>query len=71
MPDACPTGGLGDIPVGGLVITDNSIFPGFHSSDICCSVTATNLGIIDHKTVMDIAFNTTQFGQGAVVNRAW
>ncbi len=64
MPDACPTGGLGDIPVGGLVITDNSIFPGFHSSDICCSVTATNLGIIDHKTVMDIAFNTTQFGQG-------
>lgn len=35
MPDACPAG---IIPVGAVVVTDNTIHPGFHSADICCSV---------------------------------
>ncbi len=63
MPDACPTG-PGNIPVGGVVITKNAIHPAMHSSDMCCSVFATNLGNIDPKKVLDVAFNTTQFGPG-------
>ncbi|MGL6129373.1 MAG: RtcB family protein, partial [Chryseobacterium artocarpi] len=38
MPDACPTGPVGQIPVGGVVVAKNAIHPGFHSADICCSV---------------------------------
>ena len=44
MPDACPAGPLGTIPVGGVVATRNAIHPGMHSADICCSVMLTNLG---------------------------
>jgi hypothetical protein len=39
MPDACPTGPASipaSIPVGGLVVAEEAIHPGFHSSDICC-----------------------------------
>jgi hypothetical protein len=35
MPDACPAGAPGTIPVGGVVVTQNAIHPGFHSADIC------------------------------------
>lgn len=63
MPDACPTG-EGQIPVGGVVVTKNAIHPSMHSADICCSLLATNLGNIDPKLVLDIAFDTTQFGPG-------
>ncbi|MBX2814936.1 MAG: RNA-splicing ligase RtcB, partial [Saprospiraceae bacterium] len=38
MPDACPTGPTGVIPVGGVVVAQNAIHPGMHSADICCSV---------------------------------
>jgi len=38
MPDACPTGGKGQIPVGGVVATKNAIHPAMHSADVCCSV---------------------------------
>ena len=34
MPDACPTGPEGQIPVGGVVVAKNAIHPGFHSADI-------------------------------------
>ena len=37
MPDACPTGSKGTIPVGGVVVARNAIHPGMHSADICCS----------------------------------
>ena len=33
MPDACPSGPEGTIPVGGVVATKNAIHPGMHSAD--------------------------------------
>lgn len=64
MPDACPSGPKGTIPVGGVVATKNAIHPGMHSGDICCSVMLTNLGNVSPKEVLDIAFETTHFGPG-------
>lgn len=64
MPDACPAGPLGTIPVGGVVVARQAIHPGMHSADICCSVMLTNLGKIDPKTVLDVAQQVTHFGPG-------
>lgn len=64
MPDACPAGPVGTIPVGGVVVTKNAIHPGMHSADICCSVMLTNLGKIDPKTALDVAQQITHFGPG-------
>ncbi|GGH68379.1 RtcB family protein [Phaeocystidibacter marisrubri] len=64
MPDACPTGGLGQIPVGGVVSTKNAIHPNMHSADICCSVMMTNFGHTDPKTVLDTVHALTHFGPG-------
>jgi tRNA-splicing ligase RtcB len=64
MPDACPAGPPGTIPVGGVVVTRNAIHPGMHSADICCSVMLTNLGKVDPKTVLDVAQQVTHFGPG-------
>ena len=64
MPDACPVGGVGQIPVGGVVVTENAIHPAMHSADVCCSVMTTNLGKVDPKAVLDIAMATTRFGAG-------
>lgn len=64
MPDACPTGGKGQIPVGGIVGAKNAIHPAMHSADICCSVMMTNLGHIDPKEALDIAHSITHFGGG-------
>ena len=64
MPDACPTGELGQIPVGGVVVTKNAIHPSMHSADICCSVMATNFGKVDPKLVLDKANEITHFGGG-------
>ncbi|RYG91705.1 RtcB family protein [Loktanella sp. IMCC34160] len=64
MPDACPAGPEGTIPVGGVVATRNAIHPGMHSADICCSVMMTDLGEIDPKTVLDAAEKVTHFGPG-------
>ena len=64
MPDACPAGPLGTIPVGGIVATRNAIHPGMHSADICCSVMLTNLGRTDPKMVLDAAQQITHFGPG-------
>ena len=50
MPDACPTGEKGQIPVGGVVGAKNAIHPSMHSADICCSVMMTNFG----KTLLRI-----------------
>lgn len=64
MPDACPTGDA-TIPVGGVVVAENAIHPGFHSSDICCSVMATNFGHRrDPGDVLDVAQRVTHFGKG-------
>jgi len=64
MPDACPAGPLGTIPVGGVVAAKNAIHPGMHSADICCSVMMTDLGEADPKAVLDAAEKVTHFGPG-------
>lgn len=64
MPDACPAGPVGTIPVGGVVATQNAIHPGMHSADICCSVMLTDLGDADPKAVLDAAHQSTHFGPG-------
>lgn len=64
MPDACPSGEVGQIPVGGVVATQNAIHPAMHSADICCSVMLTNMGFIPPKTVLDVAHSVTHFGGG-------
>ncbi len=64
MPDACPTGPIGNIPVGGVVIAKNAIHPGFHSADICCSVMLTDFGKINPKEVLDASHSITHFGYG-------
>ncbi len=64
MPDACPTGGKGQIPVGGVVVTKNAIHPAMHSADVCCSVMMTRLGDADPKALLDHAQSITHFGGG-------
>ena len=64
MPDACPAGPVGTIPVGGVAAARNAIHPGMHSADICCSVMMTDLGHADPKTVLDAAQSVTHFGPG-------
>ncbi|MGD9917400.1 MAG: RtcB family protein [Paenirhodobacter sp.] len=64
MPDACPAGPLGTIPVGGVAAARDAIHPGMHSADICCSVMITDLGFADPKAVLDAAQKVTHFGPG-------
>lgn len=64
LPDACPTGGIGQIPVGGVVAARNAIHPAMHSADVCCSVMITYLGDADPKAVLDAAHSVTHFGRG-------
>lgn len=64
MPDACPTGPVGTIPVGGVAVAKNAIHPGMHSADICCSVMLTDFGKADPKSVLDSAHANTHFGPG-------
>lgn len=63
MPDACPAGPLGTIPVGG-VVSSSEIHPGFHSADICCSMAISVLGNVDPKAVLDAGMKITHFGAG-------
>jgi len=64
MPDACPTGPAGTIPVGGVAVAKNAIHPGMHSADICCSVMLTDFGKANPKDVLDTAHSITHFGYG-------
>jgi tRNA-splicing ligase RtcB len=64
MPDACPAGKVGTIPVGGVVATRNAIHPGMHSADICCSVMLSDFGKIEPKMILDAAHSITHFGPG-------
>lgn len=68
MPDACPTGSIGQIPVGGVVATKDAIHPAMHSADICCSVMMTSFGNVEPKKVLDAAHNITHFGGGGRVD---
>ena len=64
MPDACPAGGPGTIPVGGVAVARDALHPGLHSADVCCSVMATSLGAVDPRRVLDAAQSVTHFGGG-------
>jgi RNA-splicing ligase RtcB len=64
MPDACPAGPDGTIPVGGVAVAKNAIHPGMHSADICCSVMLTDFGKADPKNILDAAHANTHFGPG-------
>ena len=68
MPDACPAGPVGTIPVGGVVAARDAIHPGMHSADICCSVMLTDLGQADPKAVLDAAQAITHFGNSGRPN---
>lgn len=64
MPDACPAGPRGNIPVGGVVASPN-IHPGMHSADVCCSVACTEFGAgVEPDDVLDAAQHVTHFGPG-------
>ncbi|MEZ4801739.1 MAG: RtcB family protein [Gelidibacter sp.] len=64
MPDACPAGPDGTIPVGGVAVAKNAIHPGMHSADICCSVMLTDFGKANPKDILDAAHTNTHFGPG-------
>ena len=64
MPDACPAGPDGTIPVGGVVAAENAIHPGMHSADICCSVMLTEFDGVDPARLMDVMHVVTHFGPG-------
>ncbi|WP_152048767.1 RtcB family protein [Aureimonas psammosilenae] len=63
MPDACPAGPLGTIPVGG-VVASRAIHPGMHSADICCSVAISVLPGANPRALLDAIHAVTHFGPG-------
>lgn len=67
MPDACPAGSMGTIPVGGVIVSDH-IHPGMHSADVCCSVMSTNFGDVDPKELLDKVHSMSHFGPGGRKN---
>lgn len=68
MPDACPAGHVGTIPVGGVVVTENAIHPGMHSADICCSVMVSEFEDSDPAEVLGAIHRVTHFGPGGRQN---
>lgn len=65
MPDACPAGPMGTIPVGGVIATQNAIHPGMHSADICCSMMVTYIeGDTTPKRILNAFHHVTHFGPG-------
>lgn len=63
MPDACPAGPVGTIPVGGVAVSDG-IHPGMHSADICCSVAISIYDDMDPAHLLDSVHSVTHFGPG-------
>lgn len=64
MPDACPAGPIGTIPVGGVVAAQDAIIPGMHSADICCSLMATVFDDAKPEDILNAAHKATHFGPG-------
>lgn len=64
MPDACPAGTDGTIPVGGVVAAEGAIHPGMHSADICCSMMLTEFADTPPAALMDAIHQATHFGPG-------
>lgn len=63
MPDACPAGSVGTIPVGGVVASEH-IHPGMHSADICCSMALSVFPGTDPAKLLDAVHEVTHFGPG-------
>lgn len=63
MPDACPAGGLGTIPVGGVAASEG-IHPGMHSADICCSMALSVFPDADPADLLNAVHAVTHFGPG-------
>ena len=63
LPDACPAGPIGTIPVGG-VIASEAIHPGMHSADICCSMAISIFPNVAPKDLLDAVHTITHFGPG-------
>lgn len=63
MPDACPAGPLGTIPVGGVAVSEG-IHPGMHSADICCSMAISVFPGVAPATLLDTVQAITHFGPG-------
>lgn len=70
MPDACPAGPEGTIPVGGVVAAENAIHPGMHSADICCSVMVTEFKDAAPLDILNAVHAATHFGPGGRENGA-
>jgi tRNA-splicing ligase RtcB len=68
MPDACPAGPVGTIPVGGVAVADLAIHPGMHSADVCCSVMYSRFKDTTPEAVMDAVHKVTHFGPGGRPN---
>ena len=68
MPDACPAGPVGTIPVGGVIASKGAIHPGMHSADICCSMMVTEFKDADPKKILDAVHKVTHFGPGGRPN---
>jgi RNA-splicing ligase RtcB len=64
MPDTCPSGNeWGAVPVGGVVVTRNSIIPGAHSADVNCGMYASFFdGRANVKDLMSALGKSTFFG---------
>lgn len=63
MPDTCPAGPMGTIPVGG-VAASVAIHPGMHSSDICCSMMLSVHPDKSPAELLDAVHQATHFGPG-------
>ncbi|MCH9809362.1 MAG: RtcB family protein [Alphaproteobacteria bacterium] len=63
MPDACPAGPLGTIPVGGIAVSE-AIHPGMHSADICCSMAISVFPDVAPNELLDAVHKVTHFGPG-------
>ena len=63
MPDACPAGPPGTIPVGGVVASE-AIHPGMHSADICCSMAISVFPGVAPAALLDAVQAVTHFGPG-------
>lgn len=70
MPDACPAGPKGTIPVGGVVVAKNAIHPGMHSADICCSVMVSEFDDAGPADILNAVHEATHFGPGGRPNGA-
>lgn len=63
LPDACPAGDEHTIPVGTVIVTEGTIHPSMHSSDIACTVSIMDMGLANPTSVLDKCMEVTVFGR--------